>query len=267
MGVSNPTGPVLNLPQGDHKSWIARVLPYLGEPNRYSAIDWEVGAYHAKNNPVRQGIIGILICPSSPSNEYPGSSYAGVHNDTEAPINADNNGTLFLNSKITLNDLQDGASYTLLGGERLLFGKTDLGWLSGTPSTLRNLGAKLNAELDVPRNQRGDGWAEVPPWYKGADQDDSAYIEYAGEDQQGDSGEAESDQADDPNANADPLYAVGGNPDNPRAVGGFGSYHPGAVAFAFADGSVQTLSESTDQKVLQLLANRNDGAILDQNEF
>ncbi|MEM6331026.1 MAG: DUF1559 domain-containing protein, partial [Planctomycetota bacterium] len=119
-GTTNPTGPVENLPNGEHISWIARVLPYLGEQARYRKLDPAVGAYHKRNDPVRQTIIRLLLCPSSPSDYYPGSSYAGVHHHTEAPIDEDNTGVLFLNSSVRQLGLQDGAGYTLLLGEKLL---------------------------------------------------------------------------------------------------------------------------------------------------
>jgi prepilin-type processing-associated H-X9-DG protein len=71
------------------------------------------------------------------------SSYAGCHNGVEAPIDATNNGVLFLNSHITTRDIPDGSSFTLLAGEKIL-GKTDLGWMSGTRATLRNTGTLVN---------------------------------------------------------------------------------------------------------------------------
>ena len=43
---------------------------------------------------------------------------------------------------------------------------------------------------------------------------------------------------------------------------GFGSWHPGVCQFAFADGSVQTLDNETDEVVLGNLCNRSDGAIV-----
>ena len=55
-GSTNPTGPIKNLPQGDHMSWIARILPDLGEQARFRQIDFTVGAYHKLNNPMRQTI-------------------------------------------------------------------------------------------------------------------------------------------------------------------------------------------------------------------
>jgi hypothetical protein len=76
------------------------------------------------------------------------SSYAGCHHDREAPIDTDNNGLLFLNSRIRFGDILDGSSYTILLGEAIS-DKSDLGWVSGTRATLRNTGTLINTELDA----------------------------------------------------------------------------------------------------------------------
>jgi prepilin-type processing-associated H-X9-DG protein len=51
----------------------------------------------------------------------------------------DNNGVLFLNSKIRHGDILDGSSQTILLGESIPT-YNDLGWASGTRATLRNTG-------------------------------------------------------------------------------------------------------------------------------
>ena len=97
--------------------------------------------------------------------DAPISCYAGVHHDKEAPIDVDNNGVLFLNSKITFDDLRDGSAYTLFVGEKNTDEVTDLGWMSGTPGTLRNTGTLINAPLNplaaAPANR--NSWGS-PPW-------------------------------------------------------------------------------------------------------
>jgi prepilin-type N-terminal cleavage/methylation domain-containing protein/prepilin-type processing-associated H-X9-DG protein len=142
MGTIDPQGPIKNVPNGHHISWIARILPYIDERVLYENIDLSLSAYHLKNDRPRQVTISMLICPSS-SPDGPFSSYAGCHHDAEAPIDVNNRGVFFLNSKITRDDLKDGAAYTLFLGERLA-DNFELGWLSGTPSTLRNTGSPLN---------------------------------------------------------------------------------------------------------------------------
>ena len=110
-GVTNPQGPVRNLPEGLHVSWIGHLLPHLGEPARARQLDLSLGAYHTKNDRMRQLGIPLLRCPSYPGPDGPHSNYAGVHHDVEAPIDADNHGLLFLNSRLPWEDLVDGPTH------------------------------------------------------------------------------------------------------------------------------------------------------------
>src|SRR5829696_5495312 len=45
-GTVNPAGPIQNLPNGQHLSWIVRVLPYVEEKVLYESIDTSLSAYH-----------------------------------------------------------------------------------------------------------------------------------------------------------------------------------------------------------------------------
>ncbi len=141
-GVISPDGPIRNEPIGQHVSWIVQVLPFIEEQPAYNRFDIEQGAYAAVNAPVREHAIAILQCPSDPDPfrlELDVSTYVGCHHDQEAPIAADNNGMLFLNSRVRFRDILDGSSHTILLGESYTF-QDDLGWVSGTRSTLRNTG-------------------------------------------------------------------------------------------------------------------------------
>src|SRR5690606_9851323 len=63
------------------------------------------------------------------------------HHDVEAPIDAENAGVLFLNSRVRRADIKDGLAYTLFLGEKFLVEEPEeLGWMSGTRATLRNTG-------------------------------------------------------------------------------------------------------------------------------
>lgn len=280
-GTTNPTGPIQNRPQGDHMSWIARILPDLGEPARFRQIDFTVGAYHKLNNPMRQTTIRTLICPSWGGDDSPISCYAGVHNDKEGPIDVDNNGVLFLNSKITVDDLKDGAAYTLFVGEKNPDFATDLGWMSGTPATLRNTGTLINAPAPNAA-ANANNWG-VPPWVesnlgefgvemmRGSTESAEDGVIGIGDDGEflydrdgdGEVDEAVTKENEQETEQVDPYIKAGGNLQAPLAVGGFGSDHPAGANFAFGDGSVRFLSNDLDLKALQQLANRRDGAVVD----
>jgi prepilin-type N-terminal cleavage/methylation domain-containing protein len=164
-GVTDAAGPIKSRPEGKHVSWIVRILPYLEEKALAAHFKDADGAYAAGNAPVVATVIPTLICPSSSANntetwpvpvaagdeprerKVAVSNYAGCHHDVEAPIAADNHGMLFLDSAVRFKDIEDGSSRTLLIAERVspprrpedLYGaRDDLGWASGTRSTLRN---------------------------------------------------------------------------------------------------------------------------------
>ncbi len=225
-GSIDDQGPIKNVAQGYHHNWISQILPYLEEQNTYKHIDFSVGVYDPKNEQVRQVGIEILSCPSSPHNFNQDiwlSTYAGCHNDLEAPIDVDNNGVFSLNSSIRPIDVTDGLSHTIFIGEKYSEPEQDLGWMSGTRATLRNTGSLLNS--DRPNSRRYD---QIP--------------------------------LDEEDATSQAALAAGIAPE--LFVGGFSSPHPGGVNFAFGDASVRFMSGSTPLATLQQLAHRADGKLL-----
>lgn len=148
-GVINPDGPIRNEPIGQHVSWVVQILPYIEQQNLFEHFDIEAGAYAPENSQARSRPIPTLMCPSFPgpaviTNDFQdtgkrigSNTYAGCYHDSESPIDLDNNGLLFLNSKVRYSEILDGSSQTILVGETTP--KADiLGWASGTRATLRN---------------------------------------------------------------------------------------------------------------------------------
>ena len=94
------------------------------------------------------------------------TSYAGVHHDgylvkppadaatdpqrvfKDGPIDADQNGVLFLNSSVTYRQISDGSSHTIFAGETADT-TGGLGWASGTRSCLRNGAALINQSQNL----------------------------------------------------------------------------------------------------------------------
>ena len=105
-GVINPDGPIRSEPDGQHVSWLVQILPYVEMGNVYNAFDLEAGAYAPTNSAIRAIPVSLFMCPSFPGQELSQdrsaalSTYAGCHNDVEAPIDVDNHGLLFLNSSV-----------------------------------------------------------------------------------------------------------------------------------------------------------------------
>ncbi len=163
-GTSAEQGPVLNVAEGRHHNWLIRVLPYFEETNAYNHVDFQVDVYHENNAPVAKLQIQVVHCPSDPGvyREHSLSSYAGLHHDVEALIDADNHGIFFLNSGVTYEDIRDGSSQTIFLGEKIAE-NSDLGWMSGTRATLRNTGTPINQTVDRKARFTIDDTVEVDP--------------------------------------------------------------------------------------------------------
>lgn len=235
-GTVDTSGPIRNIQSGYHHNWITQILPYIDQQPAYAHIDRTVSVYHESNAEVRAFGIQLLRCPSSSWLGGKGySEYAGSHHNTEAPIDVDNQGVFFLNSRIRYQDIRDGTSQTFFLGEKLTT-SGDLGWMSGTNSTLRNTGTPLNDILSIarggPQNLAGPQGSPGPA---ATDSD-------------------ETDSTTEPHADS---------ASNNIAVGGFSSYHPGGANFALGDGSVRYISETISMTVYDQLGNRQDGQLLD----
>lgn len=240
-GVTNDTGPVTNRAQGIDRSWVAEILPFLDEANLYKHVDATKSTYDPVNKGARDVGISVLLCPSSPnwSSSPANSDYAGVHNDVEAPIDANNNGVLFLNSKVTNNDISDGEGYTLMIAEkRIDHPLPDLGWMSGTAATLRNTGTPLNMTGKKPPAAR----TPLPP------KDEFGEVVSTTDD------ETDADESDQ-NSNASSSPGL--------FVGGFGSHHHTGLNCCFVDGHVRFITDDIDALILQQLGHRADGKLLD----
>jgi prepilin-type processing-associated H-X9-DG protein len=246
-GSIEPKGPIHSVAQGDHRDWIIHLLPYLDETNVYRHIDQPVGVYHANNADVRGTEIQVLECPSEPGGRGtpPGSNYAAVHHDVEAPIDTDNHGVFFLNSRVRNDDITDGLAHTIFVGEKLIE-PNDLGWMSGTRATLRNAGSSLNSALLTV------GAAPTPVSNSDNSQQPADAVEAA-----------------EPNSKAATAVglkenAVQGTPaiaDPTLFVGGFSSNHPSGVNFLFGDGSIRFIPDTISLQILQQLAHRADGKL------
>jgi len=229
-GVVSESGPIRNIEEGYHMSWIVQTLPMLDQGPLFQQIDFSQGAYGAYNSTAGAAQLPTFMCPSDKRWQKGGiviSNYAGVTGGENVPIDTNNSGLFFLNSSISAKQIRDGASNTIMVGERRADDTpaTDLGWMSGTSATLRNTGLTIN---------------NATPWTWNT----------AGRAAGDESGTDESQPTDTPG----PDYATGG----------FSSPHVGGSQVALADGSVRFISENIDVKVYQNLGNREDGEMMDE---
>lgn len=242
-GVVNPTGPIQNLPKGYHYSWTVQILPFIEQKSLYKHIDFKSGAYDVTNLTARLITVRSFLCPSDAvprggalTNTPGPNNYVACHNGVEAPIDTNNNGAFYLNSSVRYEDIPDGSSQTIFLSERLLSG-TDLGWISGTSSTLRNTGTLPNAM------SRG---LVKPPVSPLDDQEDGG-------------GAGIGAGAGAAGAAADDRSSL--------IVGGFSSRHSGGINCAFGDGSVRFMKDSVNGTVFERLGNRADGELISDEEY
>jgi prepilin-type N-terminal cleavage/methylation domain-containing protein/prepilin-type processing-associated H-X9-DG protein len=232
--VNQTTGPILDQPKGYHFGWLAQVLPHCEMRNIYNHFNFKIGLYETENFTTRTTLVRLFLCPSDPGSVrgptgVAMTSYVGSQNDREAPIAANNNGVLFLNSAIRFEDITDGSSQTIFLGEKLNDGLGE-GWASGTRASLRNAGSGINRKTTT----------STPAFALGEDDADTTG-----------------------RAGAAGATAF----DTLSFVGGYDSRHPGGANFAFGDGSVRFLKTSIGFGTFRLLANRADGEIISADRF
>ena len=255
-GSINASGPISNLPIGYHHSWICAILPNIEQNNAYKLLDRKQSIYAAANIPVRNHLISILRCPSSPFwNASAVTSYAGIHHDKESPIDIDNHGVFYLNSFVPAKDIEDGLSHTAILGEKSC-GQLDLGWSSGTRSSLRNL-----SEISIPKSNRSLSTNMLP----GIVSADSATegMRMRGADLDGNSYETKLVLSEYPPEQWIDLteLTVPSGIQPAMYVGGVESFHQSGVNVAFADGAIRFMSNSTDIRILEKIAHRKDGGL------
>ncbi len=271
-GSINTTGPISNSAAGYHHNWLAALLPFCEQQALAAHLDRSKSVYDPANLPVRTFEISFLNCPSDIS-QGPYSHYAACHNDTESPIDSNNNGVFVLNKVIKRRDISDGLGYTLFIGEKQP-DRWELGWISGTRATLRNTGTKLQPLSRDDRKVKVYFSPNPPSTGPGMTSDNSGFDPFMMPPFR-DAVEAEDPETSPvapepdgyyPNENYIPAFSgVPVNSTSPLSpasalyVGGFGSSHPGYANLCFGDGSIRRISFAVDEKMYARIGSRNDG--------
>jgi prepilin-type N-terminal cleavage/methylation domain-containing protein/prepilin-type processing-associated H-X9-DG protein len=242
-------GPWTDLP---YSTWVAPLMPFMDQGNLYTA--WitnpQVPGWGANGGPdaPNAGIIPILLCPADPSSQsqfqvaapapgpFPNGVYIGlssygvnfgtqqVPSSTATPLIQD--GVFHYNSQIQLTGITDGASNTILFGERcnveprwrFLYpalpelGGYWSGWIFGGWYHLRQPLVEINYRLPAS--------VETSP----------------------------------------PTGSILANLQNKR-LGSYGSMHSGGCNMAFADGSVRFINDNLPLITLISLTTRAGGEL------
>ncbi len=132
---------------GNHHNWLGRLVDLLDQPVIASRIDRSASVYDESNSAVMQLSYPGVKCPSAGRYPANASNYVGFHHPTEKQIGETDHGVFILNVPISRDDISDGLSNTAFVSEKLSR-PDDLGWLSGTRATLRNVGGGIRTTAD-----------------------------------------------------------------------------------------------------------------------
>jgi prepilin-type N-terminal cleavage/methylation domain-containing protein/prepilin-type processing-associated H-X9-DG protein len=217
------------------------LLPYIEQDNIYKALNLAGNNSQYNNclgvNSVGATVIKTFLCPSDqgpPQTTYSKWTFGANTYGACAGIRSfyfnqmTQDGIFYINSSVGFADIYDGSSNTLMFGERARIDAIHTA-LDGTPFEQRS------------------GWA----WANnlgGFDYLLSAAVPI--------------NWVIPPGTTSDPTFVFRDN-----RYCAFGSYHTNGANFCMGDGSVKFLTNSTSLVVLQQLATRNGGEVIDASQF
>jgi prepilin-type N-terminal cleavage/methylation domain-containing protein/prepilin-type processing-associated H-X9-DG protein len=208
-------------------SWVARLTPYIERNDLWQEL---VRAYQADSDflddpphSARATVVTSFLCPSDSRDRSPAGFALLAYLGVEGRNLETKDGVFFMDSAIRMADITDGASNTLLIGERPPSARMNFGWWYAgwgqnmTGSVDMTLGAQ---ELNVSGVEGGN--CEKGPY----------------------------------------SFSEGQLSDQCDAFH-FWSLHPGGANFAFADGSVRFLSYSAESVLPALATRSGGEAVTD----
>jgi prepilin-type N-terminal cleavage/methylation domain-containing protein/prepilin-type processing-associated H-X9-DG protein len=244
---------VVNNSYKDKATWFQSVLPHIEQGALYDAFRSHIDSGGSTWwTPGRWQAIDSFMCPSDPANpkiitagwsESPGGEpensqgFSGsvvacsgntIYNPTEDPQGKDRNGIFFADSDVSMADITDGTSKTLLLGEIIL-----------VPDRIAGIAQPGG---DVAGSQKHDNRGRYWNAHQGSTLFSTLYT-------------PNTSVADRATWCIDTDMAPCFNSSN-NLNQSLRSYHPGMVNAAMADGSVQSISENIDAEVYRALGTR-----------
>jgi prepilin-type processing-associated H-X9-DG protein len=179
-------GPQAGREQGPGWAWGAMILNELEQGPVFEALNFDLAVADPANVTARTNPLSVFVCPSSPTggpvrladasgtalvSDLAASTYVGSAGQFEPSLNPDkNNGLLFRNSRVRDKEIRDGASQTLLAGERSR-NVADATWVGAIPEAKactnpkwKNPGCEASMALVLAHTgpTPGQAWVETP---------------------------------------------------------------------------------------------------------
>ena len=208
-------------------SWPISILPYLEQQALFDRYDTNAYNEDAVNQPVREALVSVYMCPSDADARQLGLPASGPGGSLQyrrgsyRGMSGRSNGTAFWITPVNLPLGWRGVLYSV--------GTTNLGPVSfadirdGSSNTLM-----VGEMVTRTSPRRGTFWAYTYACYNISSATPQSRIMLG---------------------DYDKCVAVGGTGDDGPCKLGWGSFHPGGLHFALADGSVRFLSESIDMEL------------------
>ncbi len=226
LGTANATGPIINERKGYHVGWMVRILPHMDDGNAYDRFDFTKGVYDSANKEVAEYYPSWVNCPSSPNPVY----YNVTDEDTnESTKVAFNSYAGVHHSKEAPIDTDNNGIFVL---NRAISANDVTDGLSHT----------------LMAGEKTYGGHELG-WVSGS----RATL--------CNTGSIINELPDGTSARAG-TRVFEWEPEEPKATGGFASFHSGGAQFVLGDGSVRFISENIDPKLFSNLGNRHDGELV-----
>jgi prepilin-type N-terminal cleavage/methylation domain-containing protein len=236
-------------------SWLVRILPFLEEADQFA--QWNVYApFEHHPRALRETIPAIYVCPTRRSVQEAKVDTGTVEQEVTYPCGcsgsvvvdrmggavgdyAGNHGDFTGGSKGEQTDYWLGGNGTgvIISSRALCSGGVPTGWIDRIQHKEILDGASrtfLAGEMHVPTGRLAEA-PENGPLYNGIDLPAFARIGGPG------------------------IGLARGPDDRSIPIIGFGSWHPGVCPFVYADGSVHSIDNFLDTKVLRFYCNRFDG--------
>ena len=245
--VSLPQGNLPTSPEyGMGWGWGTMVLPYIEQAPLFDAVNFILPITDPGSQTVRATNLSVYLCPSSDGagpitlsdgsgnglvlidDLSPGQYVASAGQFKVANWPSENNGLFFRNSRVSLRDVIDGSSLTMMVGER-----------SRTISDATWVGVIPSAEFCT---KPGRDYEECVP-------SSPMVLAHTGPTQPGTYGWVVV-----PNSKA-------------AGADNFWSLHPGGCNFVFCDGSVRFVKESVDHRIFSSLSTRSGGEVIGADQF